>query len=428
MGAFTRGYGLIIGVSEYSDPTWNVPIVARDAHELHATLTDPAAAGYPPNQVELLCGAVNSQTVIKALERLAARARSSDTVCIVFNGHGATTNRNLYTLATSDTVFEDTQHVRQGTGLSISKLAEALKSIQAERLLLVINACFSGYTSILAAKGGLREMPPVAGIPNSQVDTLLATGKGRALISASRADQHSYFQPDDPHTVFGQALIDSLRGVGISQRSGYIGLYELYEQIYQHVHKIAQINGIMQEPVLSLVEGVGPFPVALHSGAQAPEANKIQQTPPASAEVRTVQISIGTQNIDNRKIIDKRKVIDFNNSQIGSVNFHGDIAQRDAIRNYYGKQPGDSAEDKQFDPLHALQKLRRQIETARNVDEDARDDAASKIKQAHRALDKSDRVRAVQRINEALEILDAMNNGYISSAARKLRAVRDALA
>lgn len=498
MALFERGYGLIIGVGEYSDPAWNVPIAERDARAIHAALTDPQAGGYPPGQVDLLTDAeASSNAALRALERLAARADHGDTVVIAITSHGALSERNLYTLATSDAAFVDGERIKHGTGLTITQLANALQAIRAERLLLVINACFAGYTSKLAAQGGLREMPSGAALPNAEGDTLLGSGKGRALITASRADQRSYFLPDDTHSIFGQALVDGLRGVGISPRSGYIGLFDLYTQVHQQTSRLSAMRGTPQEPMLSLLDGAGPFPVALYVGAEQRDERLIAHERPAAA--RIVQINIGTQNIDSSTNIDNRRIgadfnhsqlgdvrlgdaaggnindlhlpgvtnidslidrllpsrrppdiiippfsdpppvdtstppddgggplIDFGSAQIGSINFKGDVVRGNVSKTVYN-QGGADDEDSPAPPGD-LQKIRARVEQARNVDEDARDDAANKIRQAQRAIDQGDRARAIQRIAEALEILDGMNNGYINSLARKLRNVRDALA
>ncbi|MBX0330610.1 caspase family protein [Oscillochloris sp. ZM17-4] len=418
MGSFAHGYGLVIGVGEYSDPQWNVPIAERDARDLHAALTDPAVGGYPTTQVELLCGVgASGAATIQALGRLAARSGPEDTVFIAITSHGALNERDLYTLATSDAQFIDGKLIRVGTGLNIRDLANALRQIRAERLLLVINACFAGYTSALASRGGLREEPAGTVIPNSGGDALLTSGKGRALITASRSDQRSYFHPDEPHSAFGQALIDGLRGVGVSPRSGYIGLFELYGRIYAQVSKLSASRGDRQDPVLSLIDGVGPFPVALHSGADGGEESQIQQEPPAATAVRTIQIQVA----------DNRKVIDFGSAQIGSVTFRGDVAQGDIIKTYHGGQPDDDGGDAQLDTLKELPKLQQRVAIARNVDEFARNTAAFHLSQATLALTQGKTAMAVQFIDQALPLLDAMNNGYINSAARKLRAVREAL-
>ncbi|NTV64037.1 MAG: caspase family protein [Oscillochloris sp.] len=422
MARFARGYGLVIGVSTYHDPARNIPIVERDARALYSTLTDPDTCGYPASQVALLCGAeASSSAIVQAIGRLADRAGRDDTVLLAFGGHGAPNERNLYTLATSDAEFCAGEHIREGSGLTIIQLANALKQIRSERLLLLINACFAGQTSALAGRGGLREPSSGSALPDREGDRLLADAKGRALITASRADQRSFFQREQPTSAFGQALIDGLRGVGISPQSGYIGLFDLYGRIYTQVAHHTASQGNSQEPTLSLVAGVGSFPIAPHSGATTRDETKISQARPKVGLIRDVQLSISNQVIDNRK------VIDFGSAQIGSMTFKGDIAQGDIIKAYYGGAPTSDPDDAPLDPLKELPKLQQRVSVARNVDEDARDEAAAKIGLAVRALDRGDRAKARERIDEALALLDPLNNGYLTSAARKLRAVRQAL-
>jgi hypothetical protein len=67
------------------------------------------------------------------------------------------------------------------------------------------------------------------------------------------------------------------------------------------------------------------------------------------------------------------------------------------------------------------------VAVARNVDEDERDNAANLLNQAHRALGQGDSGKARQRIADAIAILRAMNNGYITSVVRKLEALEQAL-
>jgi hypothetical protein len=413
MAVFERGYGLVIGVSAYSDPAWNVPIAERDARDLYEVLIDPQIGAYDRGRVSLLLGKDATRArIAEELRILAEQADADSTVFIAFTGHGALGDDNLYYLASSDTQFNDNQQIRKGSGYSIARLASALQAIKAQKLLLIINACASGHLNDLAAMGGLRSTV----IPESERKDLLKSGKGRALITASRPDELSRFRPDDQNSYFGRALVSGLRGVEVNPASGYVGLFDIYNTVYSQVTRAAAAAGYAQHPQINLVAGEGPFPVARYPSS--PQGDPRLITPPQSDDVKIIQI----------QITDNRKVIDFGSAQIGSVTFKGDVAQGDIIKTYHGGQPSDDADDERIDPLKELPKLQQRVAVARNVDEDSRDEAASKIGLALRALDRGDREKARQRIDEALLMLDAMNNGYISSAARKLRAVRDALA
>ncbi|MEI7771891.1 MAG: caspase family protein [Chloroflexales bacterium] len=421
MGLFERGYGLVIGVSEYSDPAWNVPIAERDADDLYQTLIDPQIGAYDRGRVKLLCGPQATRARIdEELRFLAVQTEPGDTVFISFTGHGALGEDGLYYLGSSDTQFTGEQcQICKNSGYSIAQLARALGTIRAERLLLVINACASGHLNNLAALGGLRSTV----ISEGEREDLLKSGRGRALITASRPDEQSHFRSDRHNSYFGRALVDGLRGVDVSSASGYVGLFDLYNAIYSQVQTEVAAAGYQQHPQINLVAGDGPFPVARYLGSQRGDLRLIQQTPPIGADVRVVQINIDRQYIDNSK------QIDFGiGNQIGSITFRGDIAQGDIIKTYHGGQSADDDEDKQIDPLKELPKLQQRVAVANNVDKFARNNAAFQISQAVVALTEGDTTMAVQFIDQALPLLDAMNNGYINSAARKLRAVRAALA
>jgi hypothetical protein len=421
MAVFAGGYGLVVGVSEYSDPAWNIPIGVRDAEAIYTALTDAAAGGYPKQQVELLLGAqATSAAVLAALGRLAARAGAGDTVFIAITSHGALVeNGALYALATSDALFVGGDRIRSGTGLHTAQLATALKEIRSERLLLVINACFAGNLGQIASRGALHAAPSGAVLPNGAGDTLLASGKGRAIITASKASQRSYYQPgdaSDSYSYFGQALIDGLRGTGLSSSGGYIGLFELYSVLYKQLTNRAASSSLVQEPVLSLVEGVGPFPVALYRGSQGADASLIAQHPPEYAELRTVTLQL----TDNSQRNDNRKLIDFGNAQIAGGVKIGDVVQGDLVKTVYNQGgAGDGAE--RADPRAELQKIRGRIATLSGLPEDLREDAKDGLDNALRAFDEGNSARAKQVGLKAADIIDRMNHATAASIARKLR-------
>ncbi len=413
MAVFERGYGLVIGVSEYSDPAWNVPIAERDADDLYQALIDPQIGAYDRGRVKLLRGAEASAARLgEELRFLAVHAEAGDTVFISFTGHGALDERNLYSLATSDTTFTASQQIARGSGYGMGQLAIALREIKAERLLLVINACSSGHLNALATNDG----PQRAAIPEGDRKEVLKSGRGRALITASRPDELSHFIRDGHNSYFGRALVDGLRGADVSPASGYVGLFDLYTTIYNQVTRDAAAAGYAQHPQLNLAAGEGPFPVARYPGNPQGDQRLIQQAPPQGRDVHMVQI----------QYTDNRKVIDFGSAQSGSLKI-GDVVQGDLTKAVYNQGRADDDDD-QIDLLKELPKLQQQVAVARNVDEFARNTAAFQISQATLALTQGKAAMAVQFIDQALPLLDAMNNGYINSAARKLRAVRAALA
>lgn len=414
MPLFTQGHALVIGVGRYSDPTWDVPVAEADARAIHATLTDAQISAYPPGQAEPLNdGQVTRARALQALRRLADRAGPDDTVLISWTGHGALGDNGLYHLATQETRFTPDQRIAAGTGLSVAELGLALREVRARKLLLVINACFSGHLGGALARGGIA--PTGSVIPDDEGNTLLMSGEGRAIITASKPDQLSHFLRDSERTPFGQALIDALRGGdGAGLPSGVIGLFELYEGVYRRVRDVVQRTfGERQEPVLTLLQSAGPFAVARYPGSTEPGTGEISRRAPADLAMRQVTINI-TQTTDNRKLID------FGNATIrGGVQI-GDVAMGDINKVVINEAPAAEA-DPLAKRLRELEKAQERIATLRDLDESLRDDVVSALDRARKALERGDNPRASRLIAEAADLLIGSGHPTAASIARKIQ-------
>jgi hypothetical protein len=373
------------------------------------------------------------------LTRLANRCAEDSVALISLTCHGAQGEDGLYTFATSGARFTAESRVERGSGLSIAELARALRDIPARQLLLIVNACFAGHIGKILGDGGIA--PEFAGLATGEPLTdeagnqILATGEGRAIITAGRPGQLSYFQREERQSYFGQALVDALRGSATSTASGVVGLYELYEELYLQVRDVTRRRlGFAQEPVLTLLQNIGPFPVAASLGAGG--AAEISQRPAADLPVRVVPQNVATASgpgatainagAGSTVTVDNSKLIDFGGATVmGGVSI-GDVAGRDIIK-VNGPSGAADAGDRPPDPLRDLPLLRERVAVARNVDEDSRDEAASKLDLAHKSLARGDSTKARQRISEALDLLRPMNNGYINSVVRKLEALQQAI-
>lgn len=412
MARFEQGHALVIGVGAYGNTDYDVPTAARDARGLAGVLRDPTAAAYPRGNVELLTDEqATRQGVMSALGHLANRAGPESVVLISFTCHGAPGEDAPYYLATHDARFTADGRIAKDTGLPVAALGLALREIRARRVLLLINACFAGLLGPSFASGGIAAEAPAAVfgqlLPDEVGNELVNSGEGRAIIAAGRPDQRSYFLIKEDHSFFGSAVMAALRG-------GAIGLFDLYNAVYRDVSGAAarRLN-VLQEPTLTLLQGVGAFPVAAGSGAGAGAVGQSR----AVGVVREVPPVVFN-------ITQKSSVIDFGGATIMGDVRTGNVVQGDLT--IYGDRPAPH-DDEPIDPRKRLPILRARVEVARNVDEDARDDAANKLRQAERALGLGDKPKARQRIDEALVILRAMNNSYINSAVRNIEELARAI-
>ncbi|MFV9503666.1 MAG: caspase family protein [Oscillochloridaceae bacterium umkhey_bin13] len=409
MQGFSFGYALVVGVGTYQDARLNVPAAAHDAAVLATTLRDPQTAAYPGHQVQQVLDAEATLPVVQAaLARLADQTNPESVVLISFTCHGAMGDDDFYYLATHETQMDPTGKIVGGTGLSAADLGRALRALRARRVLILLNACFAGTLSTVMTKGGIpTPTMPVFGqlLPDSVGNQLVTSGEGRAIIAAGRPDQRSYVLNDEGHSLFGRALINALQ----HGRGAAIGLFDLYDQIYREVSGAAarRLN-ITQEPTLTLLQGVGTFPVAASRGSLG-DGSVVQQRP--LGPIREVPPVIN--------ITQKSSVISFDGATIMGDVRTGHVVQGDAT--FIGGRSTDPEHEADVhDPGRRLALLRARVEVARNVDEDQRDDAVNKLKQAERALAQGDESKAHQRLSDALAILHTLDNGYLNSVTRKL--------
>jgi len=286
---FEHGHALIIGVGEYVyHSTVNIAMAAEDARQVQAVLCDGKLCGYRPGQTGLL---VNQQAsrgaVIQGLQDLAANTTPEDTVLIFYSGHGALGTDGSYYLTSCDSRFSDGRVVK-GSGISEGELLPLLRAIPAQRLVMLINACYAGE---LSPHFGPEEPPEVepSGLPNSTADAILSSGKGRIIITSSLEDQRSWGKAGEKTSFFAQALVDGLRGKGwVPNNAGYVGAFGLYDYLYAAVKEAAAEIGRAQDPELTVLKGVGPFPLALYRGASQTGAFDVQETIPEETAVRRI--------------------------------------------------------------------------------------------------------------------------------------------
>lgn len=260
-----NSHALLVGVSEYKDNTIaSVPITLQDAEALKEVLVDPNLAGYPPTQVATLTGTnATRANILTALGNLADASNKKSTILIFLCAHGVPAPDGSY-------YFLSHEARRAGSNFEVNsvvssqELIKAIGKIEAKKILIILNTCHSG---LMVGSLDPDNQPP----SNELLEKILDNGEGRVIISACRSNQKSYFESGARNTLFVQHLIEGLRGQGgIANHKGYIGVFELYNHLYEKVKAgIKNINSLVeQEPVITIREGVGPFPITLYKGGE----------------------------------------------------------------------------------------------------------------------------------------------------------------
>lgn len=257
-------YAVVIGVGRYENRTIpSLKYAVADAESVYNVLID--IAGFKKDNVLLLTDRTERKPTLRnvkyALGTFLARvAQKDDTVVVYFAGHGAPEidQRGLEPdglakyLIPSDADPDDLF----STALPMDDLQTIFARIEAERVLVFLDACYSG------AAGGRTFAAKKTRA--TAVDDLflerLTRSKGRAIITASRPAEVSVELPELGHGIFTYYLTEGLKGAGDLNRDGIVSLQELYEYVEQHVVRKSRAVGGNQHPVMKgELEGVLPL-------------------------------------------------------------------------------------------------------------------------------------------------------------------------
>jgi hypothetical protein len=182
-------------------------------------------------------------------------AQPEDAVIVYFSGHG-TAQRDRFYLIPHDLGYQGLRTELDSTGLqsilshSISdvEIEEALRPLDADQLLLVIDACNSGQA--LEAEEKRR------GPMNTKGLAQLAYEKGMYVLTASQSVEVAFESEALKHSYLAYALVEEgiKRGAGDSDQNGELMLREWFNYAADRVPRIgAEKNNTVKE-----LEEMGP--------------------------------------------------------------------------------------------------------------------------------------------------------------------------
>jgi hypothetical protein len=232
---YKQGFALIIGVGA------DLPNTINDAVGLADILKDPSRCAYPDQQVHLLVSEQATRTnILTALDTLAQSTDSKSTVIVYFSGHGyrvtSPTGEFYYLMPYG---YQLTRLYQ--TAISGAEFTQRLRAIPAQKLLVLLDCCHAGGVGDAKVPGLQLAKSPLP--PETQ--SLLAEGSGRVIIASSQEDELSY--AGKPYSTFTLALIETLCGIGVGKKDGYVRVADLAMHSRQVV---PQRTSDKQHPVL----------------------------------------------------------------------------------------------------------------------------------------------------------------------------------
>lgn len=253
-------YVLAVGVAQYENAEYNLNYPVADAAAMEGQFKDQQGRlkRYQPIvTISLVNSDATKKNILLALARLAGvergplppgappalsdikPAQPEDAVVIYFSGHGMADKDRFYLiphdlgyLGPRSTLDADGVAKILAHSISDVELEESLRSLDADQLLLVIDACQSGQ----ALNTNERRRGPM----NTRGLAQLAYEKGMYILTASQSDEAAFESEKLKHSYLAFALIEEGIKVGSADtdRDGQILLQEWFAYATERVPQI----------------------------------------------------------------------------------------------------------------------------------------------------------------------------------------------
>ena len=255
-------YLLVVGVGSYANPQYNLNYSVADATVMgQQLLSQQELLGHyrPIEVVPLLNEDATKANILLALKLLAGtvtgplpkdsppalgkikQAQPEDAVVFYFSGHGTAQDDRFY-LIPHDLGYQGPRARLDSAGLaailahSISdlELEETLRQVDADQLLLVIDACNSGQV--------LNSTDERRGPMNTRGLAQLAYEKGMYILTASQSDEVAFESAGLKHSYLAYALVEEgiKSGAADADRNGQVYLKEWFDYATERVPRIGR--------------------------------------------------------------------------------------------------------------------------------------------------------------------------------------------
>ena len=237
-----KAYAIVIGIERYRQKFPNADFAAHDARIVTDYLTK--VLGYPEENVITL---LNERALKSDFEKyfgkwLANNVEAGSTVFVYYSGLGAPEPKSgsAYIVPyDGDPAFIDQ------TGYSLQNMYAALGRLPARKIVVALDACFSGAGGRSVLAKGAR--PLVMTLPDEQ-----PLSANMQVMSAASGQQQSSGYEEKGHGLFTYFLLKGIKNEDVTAKDGSLEVGDLFGYIKPQVERIArkQFN-VEQTPRLS---------------------------------------------------------------------------------------------------------------------------------------------------------------------------------
>lgn len=237
-------WAVVIGISHYK-AVQPLRYADKDALAFHNYLANHI--GVPKEQTTLL---LNEQATLINLKRtlgteLRRKASEKDTVIVFYAGHGApeadASAGDDDGLEKYIVPYDADPRDLYTTGLPMREIETIFQRLTPERIIFISDSCYSGATAGRTFATASRRA-----VVSENFLNRLSKGKGRIVLSASKASEVSEEREDLGHGVFTYYLLEGLMGKADADKDGIVTVDEAYSYVTK---KVPEVTGQNQHPV-----------------------------------------------------------------------------------------------------------------------------------------------------------------------------------
>ncbi len=210
-------YGVLIAASQFPKepklPSLRAP--ENDVDGLNEVLTAPALGAF--HKVVVLKNLPSGDVLPKILSTLRS-AGKNDMVLIYYSGHGKLSRSGRLHLTTSDTEID----LLEATSISTSRIHECIENTSCNKVVLILDCCFSGAAGKDFARGTLDDQLQ-----------MMSAGRGTYVLTSSTSDQIAQEKEKDQYGLFTKYVIEGIRsGPADLDDDGHVTMEELYKFVH----------------------------------------------------------------------------------------------------------------------------------------------------------------------------------------------------
>jgi hypothetical protein len=311
---------LIIGISKYdhNNKFPNLDFCENDANDVNNILNHQ---GYEIPKNALLVRRVEWSKMRDAIIDFFGDTtlKPDDTLFFYFSGHGYLDRKTSRAyLATSE--IDPASPKRRG--IPFDELTTHINDSNSERIVAVLDCCYSGALEITGGKGEEdeesakaekgEEIASLAEVNmRKTVERLVKSGHGKCVLASSLEEQRSFGMKDQPYSTFTYFLIQGLKGAGGESvdANGYV----TPELLGSYANKkMLELPTIKQNPIRR-VEVTGLLILAYH-----PKLAKRQQSQREYLLIQLIEGRLDEFNEVRKK--DNYSKIDFHKVELRGIN------------------------------------------------------------------------------------------------------------